>query len=76
VGDGELSAAQTAGGGAFAPDTLQYFHREISGNNGYYTVKPGQADSEVLGNSTLKVKNFLGLPFAASAGTPNTTTNP
>jgi subtilase family serine protease len=71
-----LSAVQTLAGGARAPGAFQYFHRNISGNNNGYAVKPGQAFSEVLGNSTLDVKNFLQLQLAAPAGTPNTPTNP
>jgi hypothetical protein len=67
---------QTLFGGTKAPKSLQFFHREISGDNNFYKVKPGQAYSEVLGNSTLDVKNFLGLYFAAPAGTPNTPSNP
>jgi len=71
-----LSAEQTLTGGVKAPKAFQFFHREIEGNNNFYTVEPGQAYSEVLGNSTLDVKNFLGLSFAAPAGTPNTPSNP
>jgi subtilase family serine protease len=71
-----LSALQTLAGGDKAPAPLEFFHREISGDNNYYKVKPGQAYSEVLGNSTLDVKNFLGLYFAAPAGTPDTGSNP
>jgi subtilase family serine protease len=71
-----LSAVQTLFGGTKAPAELQFFHREITGNNNFYSVKPGQAYSEVLGNSTLDVKNFLGLYFAAPAGTPDTPSNP
>jgi subtilase family serine protease len=71
-----LSAVQTLAGGARAPGAFQYFHRNISGNNNGYAVKPGQAFSEVLGNSTLDVKNFLQLQLAAPAGTPNTPSNP
>jgi subtilase family serine protease len=71
-----LSALQTLAGGAAAPKALQYFHREITGDNNFYTVKPGQAYSEVLGNSTLDVKNFLGLYLATPAGTPDTPSNP
>jgi subtilase family serine protease len=71
-----LSAVQTIFGGTKAPAELQFFHREITGNNNFYSVKPGQAYSEVLGNSTLDVKNFLGLYFAAPAGTPDTPSNP
>ncbi len=71
-----LSAVQTLAGGTRAPTAFQYFHRNISGNNNGYAVKPGQAFSEVLGNSTLDVKNFLQLQFAAPAGAPNTPGNP
>ena len=71
-----LSAIQTLAGGAHAPGPLQFFHRDIKGSNRFYTVKPGQAYSEVLGNSTLNTVNFLGVPFAAPAGTPDTRSNP
>jgi subtilase family serine protease len=71
-----LSATQTVVGGTKAPKELQFFHRGISGDNNFFKVKPGQAYSEVLGNSTLDVKNFLGLQRAAPAGAPNTPSNP
>jgi subtilase family serine protease len=71
-----LSAVQTIAGGVKAPKALQFFHRNISGDNNGFTVKPGQAFSEVLGNSTLDVKNFLLLQGAAPAGTPSTPSNP
>jgi subtilase family serine protease len=71
-----LSALQTLLGGTHAPKAFQYFHREISGDNNFYKVKPGQAYSEVLGNSTLDVQNFLGLSYVSPAGTPSTPTNP
>ncbi len=72
----QLSALQTLAGGAKAPKTLQFFHRGIAGDNNLFTVQPGQAYSEVLGNSTLEVKNFLGLSSVAPAGTPDTPSNP
>jgi subtilase family serine protease len=72
----ELSALQTLLGGANAPAPFQYFHRDISGNNNGYAVSPGQAYSEVLGNSTLDVRNFLGLQGVPAAGAPGTTSNP
>ena len=71
-----LGAIQTLAGGAKAPKALQFYHRSISGNNGVFKVKPGQAYSEVLGQGTLDVKNFLGLQLAPAAGTPNTPSNP
>ncbi len=71
-----LGAIQTVTGGAKAPKPLQFYHRIASGDNGFYKVKPGQAYSEVLGQGTLDVKNFLGLQLAPAAGTPNTPSNP
>jgi subtilase family serine protease len=71
-----LSALQSLAGGAHAPASLQYFHRDISGNNNGFSVSPGQAYSEVLGNSTLDVKNFLQLQLAPPAGAPGTPSNP
>ena len=71
-----LSAVQTIAGGANAPKALQFFHRDISGDNNGYKVKPGQAYSEVLGNSTLDVKNFLLQQGIAAAGAPDTPSNP
>jgi subtilase family serine protease len=71
-----LSAVQSLFGGVHAPKQLQFFHRGIEGNNNAFTVEPGQAYSEVLGNSTLDVKNFLGLQGAAPAGAPDTPSNP
>ena len=71
-----LSAVQTLLGGANAPAPFQYFHRNVSGNNNGFTVKPGQAYSEVLGNGTLDVRNFLGLQGVAPAGAPGTASNP
>lgn len=76
----QLSKRQTLAGGSGAPKPLQFFHRNISGDNNLYKVKPGQAYSEVLGNGTLDVKSFLGLslgdPSVAAAGAPDTKSNP
>lgn len=62
--------------GPLTPDNLEVFHRNIRGDNNGFKVKPGDAYSPVLGNSTLNVKNFLGLQKAAPAGVPGTATNP
>ncbi len=59
-----------------APAAFQYFHRNISGNNNGFAVKPGDEYSEVLGTGTLNIKTFLGLQKAAPAGTPSTFSNP
>ena len=71
-----LSALQTLLGGEHAPPQAQYFHRDISGNNNGFSVSPGQAYSEVLGNSTLDVRNFLNLQGVPAAGAPGTPSNP
>ncbi len=71
-----LSALQTVLGGENAPPGFQFFHRNVSGNNNGFTVHPGQAYSEVLGNGTLDVRNFLGLQGVAPAGAPGTASNP
>ena len=62
--------------GPLTPDNLEVFHRNIKGDNNGFKVKPGDAFSTVLGNGTLRVKNFLGLQNAAPAGVPGTATNP
>ena len=72
-----LSALQTVAGGTHAPRPLQFFHRDISGDNNGFKVSPGQAYSEVLGNGTLNVETFLSLPpVVAPAGAPGTPSNP
>ncbi len=71
-----LSATQTLLGGAKAPQAFQYFHRNVSGDNNGFTVKPGQAYSEVLGNGTLNIRNFLLLQQSPAAGAPGTPSNP
>ncbi len=71
----KLSALQTSASGKNA-SSVQFFRRNISGNNNGYTVSPGQAYSPVLGNGTLNVKNFLQVPSAVASGTPSTPTNP
>jgi subtilase family serine protease len=72
----ELSALQTLQGGVNAPGPFQFFHRTISGDNNGFTVSPGQAYSEVLGNGTLNVRNFLAVQGVAPAGAPGTPSNP
>jgi subtilase family serine protease len=71
-----MSALQTLLGGAKAPKEAQFFHRTVWGSNNFYTVQPGQAFSEVLGNGTLDVTKLLLLESAKAAGTPNTPSNP
>lgn len=69
-------ALQTLIGGESAPAALHFYHRVAAGNNGFYSVKPGQAYSEVLGQGTVDVNSFLQIPFAPASGAPNTKSNP
>jgi subtilase family serine protease len=71
-----MAARQTAQGGVNAPAAFQYFHRNITGNNNGFTVKPGQEYSEVLGVGTVNVLTFLQAQGLAPAGAPNTASNP
>lgn len=71
-----LSFLQTLLGGQNAPKPFQFFHRDITGDNNGFTVVPDQAYSEVLGNSTLDVRNFLGVQHEQPAGPPGSATNP
>ncbi len=51
-----------------------FFRQDIPGGNGVYKATPGY--NPVLGNGTLVVKNFVGLPDDPGAGTPQTPSNP
>lgn len=62
-----LAAAQAAGEG----DAV--FHQNIKGNNGY-TAKAGY--NLVLGNGTVRGRDFILAPTAPRAGVPQTPTNP
>jgi subtilase family serine protease len=55
--------------------TPNIFHQGIPGYNGlYYTTPKGY--NKVLGNGTVRGKNFLLAPLVPSAGTPMTPSNP
>ena len=69
-----MSFAQTLTG-PLTPPSLQVFHRDIKGNNNGFKVRPGDAYSPVLGNSTINVKNSP-TATAAPAGIPGTPSNP
>jgi subtilase family serine protease len=54
-----------------------FFHDQIAGYNGVVTVSSApRAYNQILGVGTPIAQNFLGLSFAARAGTPQTATNP
>jgi subtilase family serine protease len=82
-------ATQIAAGGATAPAADQFYHMNIPGYDGYYTVTSGQGYNYIYGNGSPDVRhlfNFINYgytgvaanPFATSApaGTPRTSTNP
>lgn len=82
-------ATQIAAGGASAPAADQFYHMNIPGYDGYYTVTSGQGYNYIYGNGSPDVRHLFGNIFdlytgvaanpfslSAAAGTPRTTTNP
>ncbi len=57
-----------------ATSQFKFYRQNIPGENGFVKTLPTY--NEVLGNGTLDVKNFLGLPSSPSAGNPQTPSNP
>lgn len=66
-----LAAAQNAGFPLY-----NAFHYGIPGYNGLYSTATGTPYNRVLGNGTLRAKEFLLAPEVPSAGTPQTPSNP
>ena len=64
-----LAAAQQASGGS-----LQFFHQDIPGFNGYWHTSAGY--NKVLGNGTVFGRAFILAPGLAAAGNPQTPSNP
>lgn len=66
-----LAQAQTNGGAAV-------FHRNIPGNNGFYTSSAtgSPAYNMVIGNGTLDIRQFMQVPNLAAAGAPGSASNP
>jgi subtilase family serine protease len=82
-------ATQIAAGGSSAPASKQFYHMNIPGYDGYYTVKSGQGYNYIYGNGSPDVRNLFGLinylysgvsanafSTSAPAGTPRGPTNP
>ena len=65
-----LAAAQNAG----LPYTV--FQHDIPGYNGLYSTAENLKYNRVVGNGTVRGKDFLGAPKVPSAGTPQTPSNP
>jgi hypothetical protein len=82
-------ATQIAAGGASAPVANQFYHMNIPGYDGYYTVTSGQGYNYIYGNGSPDVRHLFGYIYSlytgtpnsvftlgAAAGTPRSTTNP
>ena len=83
------SATQIAAGGAAAPIADQFYHMNIPGFDGYYTVTSGQGYNYIYGNGSPDVRHLFGYIYSlytgashsvftlgAAAGTPRTISNP
>jgi subtilase family serine protease len=71
------SAIQTLAGGSNAPSTLQYYHRNIPGNDGYWKgASPSPNYDYIYGNGSPDVRKLFDLTPYPSAGTPQTPGNP
>ncbi len=69
-------ALQSLVGGAHAPAALQFFHRNIPGNDGYWKGGyPSQNYDYIYGNGSPDVRKLFGFKGAA-AGLPQTSSNP
>ncbi len=66
-----LAQAQTNGGAAA-------FHRNIPGNNGFYTSSAtgSPAYNMVIGNGTLDIRQFMQVMNLPAAGAPGSASNP
>ena len=70
-------ALQTLFGGTRAPAALQFFHRGIPGNDGYWAGGHPSANYDyIYGNGSPDVRKLFGLQAYPAAGTPQTSTNP
>ncbi len=70
-------ALQALAGGVHAPAPLQFFHRGIPGNDGYWNGGyPSQNYDYIYGNGSPDVRKLFGLQGFPSAGLPQTPGNP
>jgi subtilase family serine protease len=70
-------ALQTLAGGAKAPGSLQFYHRNNPGYNGvYYDSFPSYNYNYVYGNGSPDVRKLFGMTDYPAAGVPQTATNP
>ncbi len=70
-------ALQTLAGGLKAPGALQFFHRNIPGNDGYWDASyPSYNYNYIYGNGSPDVRKLFGLQGHPAAGLPQTPSNP
>jgi subtilase family serine protease len=71
-----LGAAQIAAGGASAPAADQFYHQNIPGFDGVYTVTAGSGYNYIFGNGSPDIRKLFGMTSLAAAGNPQTASNP
>ena len=70
-------AIQSLFGGARAPSSLQFYHRNIPGNDGYWNGGfPSSNYDYIYGNGSPDVRKLFGLQNYPAAGLPQTHSNP
>jgi subtilase family serine protease len=70
-------AIQSLFGGAHAPAALQFYHRNIPGNDGYWNGGfPSSNYDYIYGNGSPDVRKLFGLRNYPAAGLPQTPSNP
>jgi subtilase family serine protease len=68
---------QSLAGGAAAPAALQFYHRNIPGNDGLFQGgSPSQNYDYIYGNGSPDVRKLFGLTAFPPAGIPQTPSNP
>jgi subtilase family serine protease len=70
-------AIQSLAGGAAAPSALQFYHRNIPGNDGLFKGgSPSQNYDYIYGNGSPDVRKLFDLTAFPPAGIPQTSSNP
>ena len=73
----QQGAVQASAGGIYAPPMLQYYHRNIPGNDGYWNGGyPSHNYDYIYGNGSPDVRKLFNLQYTLPAGTPQTPGNP
>ncbi|HEX4183564.1 MAG TPA: protease pro-enzyme activation domain-containing protein [Caulobacteraceae bacterium] len=71
-----LSAIQIAAGGASAPAADQFYHQNIPGFDGAYTVTSNTGYNFIYGNGSPDIRHLFGMTGLPAAGNPQTASNP